>query len=72
MKRKYSLFEKQGNRWVQISSIQAVKEAAVHIFQDELLCVGVIPVRGVRSLRPVKPPVLLTDDQCAGGDAYGC
>lgn len=57
--RLYSLYEKQGKRWIRISPFSYHKTRAVSVFQSELLApfLGqhVIPVNGVRSLRPVKP-----------------
>lgn len=53
-KRYYSVFEKQGKRWVRITPLALRKPGAVYTFQDLLL--GSMEVGRERSLRPVANP----------------
>lgn len=60
-KRLYSLFEKQEDKWVRITSLSFTKSNAVRIFQNQLLApVLGYPCKGVRELRVVKDPPLDT------------
>lgn len=50
--RKYSLFHKEGKRWVRQSPLAFSKETAIRVFQDALLA-GSMSGKTV-ALRPVK------------------
>lgn len=53
-KRYYSVFEKQGGKWVRITPVALRKPMAVYHFQDLLL--GCLEAGTSRSLRPVPSP----------------
>lgn len=54
-KRAYSLYQRDGKRWVRVSKGAYVKESAIRVFQDTLLmsCFNGWPEL---QLRPVKGP----------------
>ncbi len=50
--RQYSLFEKQGDKWVRVSTLSMKRTQAVRFFQNALLNGFFAGIR--RELRPVK------------------